>query len=96
MTDEQPTTTTLPGRSCPVCHATLDGISGDGVPAPGDITLCLYCLVYLVLTDDLGLRKLTDGEWIALSPDYRKRLTTVLEHVRKSRRTAGGDQSSSA
>src|SRR5258707_1048262 len=49
----------LPGSDCPSCRKPLDaatGINGDVRPAPGDVTVCLYCGHIMVFADDLTVR----------------------------------------
>ena len=67
--------TRLPASSCPVCHARLNA-HGDELdkleprpPAPGDYTVCFYCLTILVFDDARALRLLTAAERAALPAD---------------------------
>lgn len=46
-------------RRCPACSAVVDAATAmdgsDASPAPGDVTVCLYCARVLIFTAD-GLR----------------------------------------
>ena len=53
----------IPASPCPGCHVNLDiAASDDGVPLPGDVGLCHYCLTVMVFADDLRLRLPYPGE----------------------------------
>jgi len=50
---------------CPSCGENLNASVGIGPtqsPQPGDISLCAYCLRYLVYCDDMTMRVATVGE----------------------------------
>jgi hypothetical protein len=52
----------LTGRTCPVCHAPLDGASethGNHAPKPGDFSVCMYCTAALRFTEQLLLEVVT-------------------------------------
>jgi hypothetical protein len=74
-------TTALALPACPSCGATLEAITGTGVPQPGRLALCVYCRVFLILTDDRQLRLLSTAEWGALSADSRALLTRVRDEL---------------
>jgi hypothetical protein len=67
-----------PARSCPVCHRVLDAATcvsidpADPSPTmqPGDITVCAYCGVGLVLTVD-GFQPASAEDLDRLPPELR-------------------------
>lgn len=75
-------TTDLPPGSCPACGEVLGAVTGTSSPTPGCITLCLYCRVFLVFTDTLQQRLLSNAEWLKLPVDQRELLTRVRDGVR--------------
>jgi hypothetical protein len=82
--------TRLPAQPCPLCGETLSAagpVADDGRavgPAPGDWTICAYCLQWLVFRDGGGFRPVTGREWLALTPDERVQLTAQREQVRRA------------
>lgn len=45
---------------CPYCDSKVDGateISGDKAPKPGDVSICFYCIQFLVFDENLGVKK---------------------------------------
>ena len=47
-----------PGGQCPECKSKIDGASPCGdddelVPTPGDLSMCLYCGVWLLFDEQL-------------------------------------------
>jgi len=88
MTDHANGVTRHAPQTCPICTATIDAagtFDGDAVaPAPGDWTLCAYCLRWLVYGDELALRAVTDGEWDALTPNEQLVLRGQRERVRRA------------
>lgn len=67
---------------CPACGKSQEAITGTRRPIVGDVVLCVYCLVFNVLRDDLSLRMMTDGEWLGLPAGHREWLTTVRDASR--------------
>lgn len=69
-------TTESPICHCPNCLRELDRLSSlEGeTPAPGDITVCLYCSHILILDEELKVRELTDKEMldVAGDPDVKR------------------------
>lgn len=68
---------------CPSCGAVVDGatqINGDaeGLPDPGDLSMCIYCGKYLLFTEGLELRLLTEAEVCDL-PEHAR---TLLQRAR--------------
>lgn len=50
---------------CPYCgkkHNATTSTTGDHLPKPGDITICIECANVLLFNDDLTTRKPTDNE----------------------------------
>jgi hypothetical protein len=74
----------IPETLCPACHTAITAATAVGhahEPVPGAVTLCAYCAVFLVYTEDAALRLLTNEEWLAGPPAWRERLTAVREAV---------------
>lgn len=50
-------------HACPKCNAKLDGVTemgeGDGLPNPGDVSVCLYCATILRFDDALVPKEIT-------------------------------------
>jgi hypothetical protein len=64
----------MPGCNCLNCGKHLDGasaINDDGMPSPGDITLCIYCGHIMAFADDLSFRELNDEEMHEVAGDKR-------------------------
>jgi hypothetical protein len=68
--------------ACPVCRQTLDGATGEGMPMPGDFTVCAYCGVLLTFIDGMDLRLLTDAEWSALPAETREKIDQYARAAR--------------
>jgi hypothetical protein len=81
--------------SCPYCETPLNKVSGvsdadlnpiQQGPAPGDITVCLFCSQYLVFDDNMGLRRPHAGELdaqFAAHPKSKIVLEVVAAAARK-------------
>ena len=72
--------------ACPVCRSLLDGATGDGRPKPDDLTVCVYCGVFLSFTASMDLRVLDAHEFAALPAEARDQLTQYLNITRGLRR----------
>lgn len=74
-------TTDLPGSLCRRCGKALDAASGSGdaVPTPGDVSVCMYCGTLAVFTDELRLRETTVDETKGFLGDAR--LMRALEMI---------------
>lgn len=76
-----------PETVCPQCGKPLDslaqagGIVEQGVPQPGDLSLCLGCRSVLELTAIGGYRVLSQEEIVALSEEERMDLEATLAHL---------------
>ena len=69
--------------TCPACgrpNEVLGGVNTRG-PKPGDVVVCVACLVYLVITDDHKLQTMSDADWLQLSPTTRQRLAELRERM---------------
>lgn len=81
-----------PKRSCPVCFARLDGATCVSLEQPdrrpvmhvGDITMCAYCGVLLVLETPYGFRFAGAADAARLPETLQK----VLAHFPAPRRKA--------
>ena len=71
------TETRVPKDQCPRCGHVLDAATGDGVPVPGDLAVCLYCHGVLVFTVNLQLRPMLAREWDALPESVKAQ----VEHM---------------
>lgn len=52
--------TNVPVSLCPHCGKKIDGATGDRVPRPGDVSICLACLALNVFTEKLTIEKISD------------------------------------
>lgn len=73
---------------CPWCAAPTDefsDLSGTGKTAgPGHIAICAYCAEPSMMTDELGLRKLTEDETRIVAADpLARRLRDAVYAVRR-------------
>lgn len=71
--------------TCPACgrpNEVMGGINTRG-PKPGDVVVCVACLVYLIITDENTLRTMTDREWLQLSPATRQRFADIRERMKE-------------
>lgn len=63
-------------RRCPHCESDCDDQSftdgSDVQPAPGDLSVCIYCGTPLVFTESLQLRLLCFFEWAQLGDEERE------------------------
>jgi hypothetical protein len=77
--------------TCPACGYTLNASGGQGIPRPGDLTICMACHVYLTYTDAIGtVRRLSDMEWLALSREERIEATALRDKIRAFAARFGG------
>jgi len=63
---------------CPVCKKLVDACTSldpAKVPAPGAITICLYCVALLYFADDMALVKLPNKVFMEF--DYETRKNTL-------------------
>lgn len=78
--------------TCPIegCHRQLDAASGGpSAPAAGDATICAYCENWLIFTDDLQLREITEAEITELDQEAFQllvRLSKVVSGLRMRRK----------
>jgi hypothetical protein len=70
--EADPSMVKTPPTVCPKCGYVTDSLGqadGDGVPRPGDVSLCLKCGHLTAFAEDLSLRELTDDERQAVAED---------------------------
>lgn len=69
---------------CPQCGEEIDAqASLEGpAPRPGDVSVCAYCAVAMVFTEDSRLRIITLEEEEGLSNRERRELDRVQQAVR--------------
>lgn len=75
---------------CPSCNWMVDVIypatSGNfPAPIPGDITVCAGCQENLIYEEGMTLRKMTEAEEKALTPDERTDLLRVKLYLATGR-----------
>jgi hypothetical protein len=75
----------IPATACPGCRKVIDAVTGTGRAKPGDVTMCAYCLVFLIFTDLMEQRLLTNREWLALPSDQRALLARVRDRWMEQR-----------
>jgi Zn ribbon nucleic-acid-binding protein len=64
----------IPLSACPACGHRFDGatcVGADGIPKPGDYTICIKCGHLMAFADDLTLRELTSNEMHDIAGDER-------------------------
>jgi hypothetical protein len=70
---------------CLSCGRPLNSTScvdgSDAAPSPGDVTVCFYCGLVMIFTDDLSLRDLTRDEMLE-AIDTLKEITSDPETAR--------------
>jgi len=72
-------TTEIAPTACPACGEVIEAATGHGTPAPGCVTLCIYCRAILIFTDDLQQRLMSNAEWAALPREQRELITRIRE-----------------
>jgi len=80
--------TKLPDRACPVCNNKLDAasaINADTSPQPGDVSICFYCGSFLIYSDDMSSRLLTELEVYALDPHTKALLVETRQRLKQYR-----------
>ncbi len=80
----------VPAYNCLGCGSTLDAATdplGDGTPASGDMTICLYCGHLMAFGDDLALRELTGAEMIEVAGD--KKILAIQAAAAAARKEIG-------
>lgn len=78
---------------CLHCRRPITGAMSSAIdrPAsPGDLTVCIYCSHFMMFTDDMGLRELTEAEVHDVVDDSETLLVLkALMKLRKQMREAG-------
>lgn len=65
---------------CPACLTKLSAATGlrpTGGPRPGDVSVCVYCGIYLEFNSDLTVSTMTDEQFAALPQDSQHQLTNA-------------------
>jgi hypothetical protein len=77
----------VPLRFCPTCGMRLKAaaaLSSENPPAPGDVTVCTYCVTALRFDERLHVQALSSEEISALEPalaaELRQARTLVLSY----------------
>ena len=74
-----------PDATCPGCGKHVDGALASTVrspaPKPGDLTVCGYCGVAGVFTDDLQIRALTQDEFVDLPAQTKQDISRATAVV---------------
>jgi hypothetical protein len=79
-------TTTVEKDVCPSCGHTLDAFSSsyeEAVPEPGDLSMCINCLAYLVIGENLKLKILEVEEFINLPNETTLQLMSARAALSK-------------
>ncbi len=75
-----------PVSPCPTCGKGLDRHlatrASSGPPRPGDYTLCAYCGVLLLFTEDMGVRLATGKDEERVTNEDRETLNRLQERIR--------------
>ena len=73
-----------PKSPCPFCSKPLDAASGgkEG-PKNGDLTVCAYCLNWLVFEEDRSLRPISEAEILDLDDEDLKKLSDYSKMLRE-------------
>lgn len=70
---------------CPECGYVLNAsvnMNSEGAPEPGDYTVCGRCRSFLVFTDEMGVRLLTEEEIADMDASIRAEMVQIREMVR--------------
>lgn len=74
-----------PERVCPDCHRLHEAKFGVGGyehdPEPGSLSICYYCSAFLVFTEDMGFRLLTDEEFERLPREAKGMLLGIRDRL---------------
>lgn len=70
-----------PESPCPYCGYVLDAATGGGVPEPGDVTICIQCIEFGVLDENLKVRKPTADELKEIKADNKMRIAQYLAQL---------------
>jgi len=73
-----------PPMECPECLKMMEAatsVGGVDDPAPGDLSLCIYCGAPLKFGDKLELLRLTDDDMKALGEDERRQVLLAQKVV---------------
>ena len=79
----------VPEMKCPLCEhaldrATMDPRNPDALPPqPGDVSVCLYCAAFLVFTETLHMRSMSEAEFNKLSAEQQRYLNAVRNFIRQ-------------
>lgn len=72
---------------CPSCAALVDDATGLGngkrQPSPGDITVCCYCAIVLVVTETHGFRRAEPAELDELEGSKRELLERAVALLKR-------------
>jgi hypothetical protein len=85
MIEGDPLITRVPEATCPVCGYAMDAVSDFATqsrPKSGDLSVCIQCAAPLTFNDDLTMRLLRDGEFLALPLANRLDLATYQRQIR--------------
>lgn len=75
-------------QACPHCGHTMDADThahGDARPAPGDVSVCLYCTGFLVFNHDMTRRAMTDEDQAELDPETKSALMHLRRTIQETR-----------
>jgi hypothetical protein len=82
-----------PDTNCPGCGKDINGALASRVqsppPKPGDLSVCAYCAVAGVFTDDLTVRALTADEFEALPVQAKMDISRATGAVMARREMEG-------
>lgn len=75
-----------PKNQCPHCQYPINGATNMDDDAPckpvsGDLSICYKCSGLNVFRDDMTLRKMTDAEFDALTPEERMEVRQVRKQL---------------
>jgi hypothetical protein len=84
--DRDGVSTVIPQQPCPSCGYKLNrarAVKEEGLPSPGDVTVCIECVAWLVFNEALELRVLPLEEIEALDHetfnDMRKVSRAIMQ-----------------
>lgn len=84
-------TTRVEKDVCPVCNSTLDSFSSitDNEPTVGDLSICIHCLSYLEISENLKLKELSVDDFVNLPNDVSLELMKMRKvlAIQKSNRS---------
>lgn len=77
-------TTPVPDSRCPQCGYRMEAATSFAgrTPEPGNTSICIDCGAALVFTEAMGLRQMTDAEFLDLDDETRRMVQKIRMGLR--------------